>query len=69
MLAGVIAGTMLQFVGALYVREYAKALWMREVREETVLIRTIERRSMCEDRGLPVIDESVERDLEEKGLL
>jgi hypothetical protein len=39
MAAGVIAATLLQFVGALAVREYAKALWMREVRME---IRTCE---------------------------
>lgn len=32
--AGVIAGTVLQFVGALYVRDYARELWIREIREE-----------------------------------
>jgi len=32
--AGVIAGTVLQFVGALYVRDYARELWIREIRDE-----------------------------------
>jgi hypothetical protein len=32
--AGCFAATLLQFVGALYVREYAKSIWIRELREE-----------------------------------
>jgi hypothetical protein len=35
--AGVVAGTLLQFVGALYVREYAKGLRLKEIREERLL--------------------------------
>ncbi|KAE8454522.1 hypothetical protein EG329_000145 [Mollisiaceae sp. DMI_Dod_QoI] len=35
--AGVIAATVLQFVGALAVREYAKALWVKECRDEEVV--------------------------------
>jgi len=31
--AGVLAATVLQFVGALCVREYARALWGRELLE------------------------------------
>ena len=31
--AGVLAATVLQFVGALCVREYARALWVRELLE------------------------------------
>lgn len=61
--AGVIAGTLLQFVGALCVREYARGLWMRECREERFL-RAVERRSMSEERGLPVIEEEDELDFE-----
>ncbi|RFU32385.1 hypothetical protein B7463_g3956, partial [Scytalidium lignicola] len=36
--AAVVAATLLQFVGALYVREYAKTLWLREVSEDIVLM-------------------------------
>jgi hypothetical protein len=32
--ASVMAATLLQFVGALCVREYARCLWVREMREE-----------------------------------
>lgn len=53
MAAGVIAATLLQFVGALAVREYAKALWMREVREEASV-------ALSEETGLPVIFEDRE---------
>jgi hypothetical protein len=63
LVAGVVAGTLLQFVGALYVREYAKGLWVREMREEERFIRAIERRSLSEERGmggLAVIDEEDE---------
>ena len=57
-------------MGALYVRAYAKSLWMREVRQEVVLSRTAERRSLCEERGLSVIVECDEElDLAEKALL
>jgi hypothetical protein len=34
--AGVVAGTILQFVGALYVRDYARELWIQEIREDAV---------------------------------
>ena len=34
--AGVVAGATLQFVGALYVRDYARELWICEIREEAV---------------------------------
>jgi hypothetical protein len=49
--AGVVACTLLQFVGALYVREYAKGLWVRERREEERFMRAVERRSM-EERSM-----------------
>lgn len=39
--AGVVAGAILQFVGALYVREYARELWMREIREEAAAGRVV----------------------------
>jgi hypothetical protein len=46
----VIAGTLLQFVGALYVRAYARACWVREMREEEVFLRgCIEERTRFED--------------------
>ena len=32
--AGLFAATLLQFVGALYVREYARGIWIEEMREE-----------------------------------
>jgi hypothetical protein len=57
MAAGVIAATLLQFVGALAVREYAKALWLREVRQEHRVVAAVERASLCEKRGLPVVFE------------
>jgi hypothetical protein len=57
MTAGVIAATLLQFVGALAVREYAKALWMREVRMESRVVGAVERVSLSEKRGLPVVYE------------
>jgi hypothetical protein len=60
MAAGVIAATLLQFVGALAVREYAKALWMREVRMEIRVMNSGERVSLCEKRGLPVVFEEEE---------
>jgi hypothetical protein len=58
-------------VGALYVRAYAKSLWMREVRQEVVLARSAERRSLCDERGgLSVIIECDEElNLAEKALL
>jgi hypothetical protein len=55
--AGVIAAALLQFTGALCVREYAKALWRREIHEESCLVVEVERTSLCVDRGLPVIFE------------
>lgn len=61
--AGVVAGTLLQFVGALYVRQFAKGLWVREMREEERLIRAAERRTLGEELsigGLEVIDEEDE---------
>jgi hypothetical protein len=61
--AGVVAATLLQFLGALYVREFAKELWVREMREEERFLRTVERMALSEERGLgglPVIDEETE---------
>ena len=65
--AGVVAGTLLQFVGALYVRGFAKALWVKECREEEMLwsLMAGERTGFVsgEDRsmgGLAVIDEEDE---------
>jgi len=57
---GVVAATLLQFVGALCVREYAKALWMKELREEARVVVCEERRSLCVERRLPVIFEEEE---------
>jgi hypothetical protein len=59
----VVAATLLQFVGALCVRGYAKSLWMREIRdEEARILGSLERRSMVEERagsGLlsPIVEE------------
>jgi hypothetical protein len=52
MAAGVIAGTVLQFVGALFVREYGRDLWIRGIRKETARGRT-----MCSRRWLPAVEE------------
>lgn len=63
LVAGVVAGTLLQFVGALYVREFARGLWIREMREEERFLRAMESRDLGEERGfgvLPVIDEEAE---------
>lgn len=60
MAAGVVAATLLQFVGALAVREYAKALWLREMREEIRVVAAVERVSLCEEKRLPVIFEDEE---------
>jgi hypothetical protein len=60
MAAGVVAVALLQFVGALAVREYAKALWLREMREEIRAVAAVERASLCEERRLPVIFEDEE---------
>jgi hypothetical protein len=63
--AGVVAATLLQFVGALCVREYAKCLWMKELREEGRLV--------LEENGVVVImdgeREDQVSDLREKFLL
>lgn len=62
--AGVVAATLLQFVGALYVRGYAKALWMKELREEARVVACEERRilSLCVERDgrMPIIFEEEE---------
>ncbi|PQE30224.1 hypothetical protein CJF32_00003637 [Rutstroemia sp. NJR-2017a WRK4] len=60
--AGVVAATLLQFVGALCVREYAKSLFVRGMLEEGRLLASEERRSLCEERGLPIIEEDSERE-------
>jgi hypothetical protein len=64
MAAGLVAGTLLQLVGALYVREFAKGLWFREMREEERIRRAVERSlASGEERGiggLEVIDEEDE---------
>jgi hypothetical protein len=54
--AGVVAGTLLQFVGALYVREYARGLWAREIREEERFLSAVTRTAEV-GRLLEVIDE------------
>lgn len=66
--AGVVAATLLQFVGALYVREYAKALWLREVGDDIVLMieefgddeevraQSLWRRELAEQRASSVAD-------------
>lgn len=59
LVASVIAATVLQFVGALCVREYAKSLWMQEIRQEARIIACIERRSKGEERlSLPALEEA-----------
>jgi len=67
--AGVVAGTLLQFVGALYVREFARVVWVKEIREEERFLRAMAdplietSESLGEERGmggLSVIDEEDE---------
>lgn len=40
MIAGALVATVLQFVGALCVRRYAKVLWLRELMEEELYLNT-----------------------------
>lgn len=65
LLAGVIAGTILQFVGALQVREYARGLWQQERSEEERGRIMLEGSNYCEERGLPVIYEDIEAEMYE----
>jgi hypothetical protein len=46
--AGLVAAALLQFVGAVYVRRYARELWMREVGDEG--------RVVCGQRWVPVVE-------------
>ena len=65
-MAGVVAGALSQFVGALYVREFARGLWGSEMREERFR-RATESGGLGEERGfggLPVIDEELEWEAE-----
>jgi hypothetical protein len=55
--AGCFAATLLQFVGALYVREYAKSIWIREMKEEEG--HTAEYDS--ESAGMNVVDMGIEK--------
>jgi len=68
--AGVVAATLLQFVGALCVREYARNLWLKEVREDEIkVLESVERRGLNLGLGwesLPVIEEEREGMAEEK---
>ncbi|KAF8859886.1 hypothetical protein BDZ45DRAFT_781778 [Acephala macrosclerotiorum] len=63
--AGVIAATVLQFVGALAVREYAKALWVKECREEEgssmLSVEAILKRGMANEERQRVLDEERRR--------
>jgi len=64
--ASVVAATLLQFVGALQVREYARQLWLREMMEEeergiVVVGEGRPRMSFAEEAGLPVIFEDDEK--------
>jgi len=61
-----VAAALLQFVGALCVREYARGLFLKEMLAEGKVMMAEERRSLCEERGLPVIFEEGD---EEKGVL
>lgn len=53
--AGVVAATLLQFVGALWVRDYARVLWVRGWRDEESRVAM-----------LSALDEEVEEEEEEK---
>ncbi|KAG9237950.1 hypothetical protein BJ875DRAFT_109260 [Amylocarpus encephaloides] len=51
--AGCVAATLLQFVGALYVREYARSLWATEVMEEGIYRATlVSERVVLEEEGV-----------------
>jgi len=62
--AGVIAATVLQFVGALCVREYARGLWVRECREEILAVEDLLERGLRKDEE----QRTKERLVEEWGL-
>ncbi|KAL3418854.1 hypothetical protein PVAG01_09075 [Phlyctema vagabunda] len=57
LLAGVVAGTLLQFVGALQVRDYARGLWLKESLEDEECSVIIIREGP--GRDLPIIYEDV----------
>ena len=46
--AGVLAATILQLVGALCVREYARSLWRRQLREEEAQTNSLRGVDACE---------------------
>jgi len=65
LIAGVIAATLLQFVGALWVRDYARGLWVREWRDEESRM-FFEEEEREEERSADV-DESVVGELRVAG--
>jgi len=50
--AGVVAATLLQFVGALYVREFARGIWWREWREEERFLEEMSAEDAFGERGI-----------------
>jgi len=76
--AGVVAATLLQFVGALCVREYAKMLWLEDVDEDIVLLieefgdddevrgRRLWYRDSCDEQRVPAGFNDPNESLDEK---
>jgi len=62
--AGVVAATLLQFVGALCVREYAKSLFVLELQEEARLS-AFQGRISCSEQVLPIIFEDAAEEQDE----
>lgn len=50
--AGIFAATLLQFVGALYVRGYAQRLWVEEIVEEEGRVVLVEEGSLIDIEGV-----------------
>lgn len=63
--ASVVAATVLQFVGALNVREYARRLWVREIREEEQMVEALERERTEGEWGFEAL-ETIREEVGEK---
>jgi len=62
--AGVVVATVLQLVGAMCVRGYARVLWVREMREEEMMEAQMARLVGMEREGYRDVDVDVD---EERG--
>jgi len=66
--AGVVVATVLQLVGAMCVRGYARVLWVREMREEEMMEAQMARLVGMEREGYRDVDVDVGVDEERGGV-